>query len=145
MAKILIIGAAGYVGQEVVKNLFQDGHHISVITNANGQILLDKFNLDIFNSENYKDIKDIDIIINLAYPKGVSPKVEMNRNNDLFDMISHAVDSDTRVIHVSTQAVFGYELEVPPHPGPVKSRLSRWGPGAHRQRVVNQQDTVRAR
>ncbi len=123
MARILIIGAAGYVGQEIVKILIQENHHISVITNANGQILLDKYEIDIYDSESFQDIKDIDIIINLAYPKGVSPKVEMKRNNELFEMISHAIDADTKVIHVSTQAVFGYELEVPPHPGPVKSRL----------------------
>jgi len=123
MSRILIIGAAGFVGQEIVKKLLAENHQLLAITNPNGQILLDQYEIDILDSDSYDQIEDIDIIINLAYPKGVSPKEEKKKNNHLHDIIIKLAGKGTKVIHISTLAVFGYELEFPIVPTQIKSRL----------------------
>ena len=123
MLKIVIIGAAGYVGSELVSRLANKDYELTAITNANGKILLHKTGITVEFSDNYKKLGKFDIVINLAYPKGIIPTEERNKNNQIAQMIRHFVKNDTKIIHVSTQAVFGYELEIPASPERVKNRL----------------------
>lgn len=111
MTKLVIIGAAGYVGSELVQRLTNKGFDVTAITNANGKILLKKYNIPIFLQDNYSSLGKFDTVINLAYPKRITPSQDKNENKKIVTMINHFTHRESRIIHISTQAVFGYGLE----------------------------------
>jgi nucleoside-diphosphate-sugar epimerase len=122
MIKILIIGAAGYLGMKLTEKLSKYNYDITGITNPNGYFLLEKYQIHVETPDNYHTVGKADVIINLAYPKS-APLTHKKENQTIGGMIKDLCHDNTQVIHTSTQAVFSYDLSLPIAPKPVKNRL----------------------
>jgi nucleoside-diphosphate-sugar epimerase len=122
MTKIVIIGAAGYLGMKLTEKLSKGNYDITGITHTNGYFLLEKYKIKVETPENYHKIGKVDIIINLAYPKS-APLTHKKANQKIGRMIKDLCQANTQVIHTSTQAVFSYDLSFPIAPEAMKNRL----------------------
>jgi dTDP-4-dehydrorhamnose reductase len=122
MARIAVIGAAGYVGMELCRQLKEAGHEVIGIARSNGKFLLQPLGIRVEHPSNADAVGEVDAVINLAYPNTGSIHKYSERNRELLSLIRQLAGSKAKIIHTSTQAVFGYALEIPPHPAPVKPR-----------------------
>jgi nucleoside-diphosphate-sugar epimerase len=122
MAKIAIIGAAGYVGLNLSKMLKESGHDVVGITHSNGKFLLSRYGIQCEEPEYIHNIKDVDILINLAYPTAEEPLKNRKKNLEILSMIEYFAEREARIFHMSTQAVFGFDFDYPIVCGPVKYR-----------------------
>jgi nucleoside-diphosphate-sugar epimerase len=122
MTKIVIIGAAGYLGMQLTEKLSTYNYDITGITHANGYFLLQKYKIHVETPENYLKIGKADIIINLAYPKS-APLTHTKANRKIGRMIKALCQDNTQIIHTSTQAVFSYDLSFPIAAKAMKNRL----------------------
>jgi nucleoside-diphosphate-sugar epimerase len=109
---VAIIGAAGFVGIELVKQLEdQNNLKLFAITRENGSFILDGRNIELLNPKDISDKDKFDVVVNLAYPTSGSPHLYPTINNSILDTIKRLCNKDTRIIHVSTQAVFGFGMD----------------------------------
>jgi nucleoside-diphosphate-sugar epimerase len=123
MADIAIIGAAGYLGGYVLDELISNNHNVTAITHGNGEIILGEKPVKILQTSSINDqTRKFDIVINLAYQIGSSPKDIESKNESLIQTIRHLSHTKTRIIHTSTLAVFGIGLDKPVVLKPVKMR-----------------------
>lgn len=112
MKRVLIIGGAGYVGKFVVKSFLKAGiFDIDVLSHSNGSFLLQDLPVNVLTSETLKNNNEYDIIINLAYPSGVTPLKYKSINKEIIGSIKQNLKSEGKVIHTSSLAVFGYPLD----------------------------------
>lgn len=119
MKRVAIIGAAGYVGLELTRQLQDVDIEINAIARENGRFLLRDFGLHLVSPNELRSLGTMDVIINLAYPTSGSAVNYPTRNQEILDQISILVGQRTRLVHVSTQAVFGLALDRPIVVGPV--------------------------
>jgi|GEM_PF-3253699 nucleoside-diphosphate-sugar epimerase len=111
MAQIFILGASGYVGKELVKLLQTSNHQLTVLDRGNAKLHLEKYNVEFAPGELLTS-KNFDVVINLAYPN-VGAVYFSKNNREIFHLIHSCVRSHTKIIHISTQAVFGLALDYP--------------------------------
>lgn len=111
MANIAIIGAAGFVGAELVKYLELLGHTVTAIARDNAKFLLSKYKCTIINPKDVKYTEEFDSVINLAYPNSGSVHHYSLRNKEILSMIKKLSGQKAKVIHTSTLAVFGFNLD----------------------------------
>lgn len=122
MATIAVIGAAGFVGMELVNLLEEHGHNVIAIARSNGKFLLQKNRCTVIHPSEVTPRNDIDVVINLAYPNSGSVHHYSLRNKEILRMIGQLAGNSARIIHTSTVAVFGFQLEHPVAPLPVANR-----------------------
>ena len=122
MKKIAIIGAAGFIGQHLVSLLSGKNYEVTAFTNQNGKMILGKYPVKIIESfrANSKDV--FDLVINLAFPASAKPYEISEQNDKILNVIKNLVSPSTKIIHISTIAVFGYGLDYEQILGPVKMR-----------------------
>jgi nucleoside-diphosphate-sugar epimerase len=121
MKKIAIIGAAGFVGQHLVALLSKKDFDITVITNHNGKMILGKYPINIISNLNSYIKVDFDIVINLAFPASAKPHEIYSQNDIILNIIQKLTSSSSRIIHISSLAVFGFKLDHDQILGPIKS------------------------
>lgn len=122
MTTVAVIGAAGFVGMELVNLLEERGHHVIAIARNNGKFLLQKNRCVVLHPSEVTERNDVDVVINLAYPNSGSVHHYSKRNREILRMIKQLAGNSARVIHTSTLAVFGFQLEYPIAPVPVTNR-----------------------
>lgn len=120
MKRVAVIGAAGYVGLELARQLRGTDDEITAITRENGRFLLSSFEFNIVAPEEISSLGAVDVVINLAYPTSGAPHQYPAKNKDILGQINAISGPNTRLVHVSTQAVFGYDFERPIVAGPVR-------------------------
>ena len=120
--RVAVIGGAGYVGLEVCRLLRDRGHDVVPIARANGRFLLDRIGLQARLPDDLGGLEPMDAVLNLAYPNKGSIYEYGAQNRGLLRMIRGLAQPRARVVHVSTQAVFGYELERRVELAPVRHR-----------------------
>lgn len=121
MMRVAIIGAAGYVGMELSKHLRDGDCAVDAITRENGRFLLRNSGFNIVAPEDIGSVGVADVVVNLAYPNSGPLQHYPIRNKEILAQIRAVTGPRTRLIHVSTQAVFGYGFERPPITGPAQS------------------------
>jgi nucleoside-diphosphate-sugar epimerase len=122
MSKIAVIGAAGFVGMELVKNLADRGHEVIAVARNNGKFLLQRYRCSIVHPSEVVKRDDVDVVINLAYPTTGSVHHYPKRNKEILGLITKLAGTRARVIHTSTLAVFGFQLEYPAVPQKISDR-----------------------
>ncbi|WP_319434997.1 NAD(P)-dependent oxidoreductase [Mycobacterium sp. RTGN5] len=120
MKRVAIIGAAGFVGLELARQLRGADHEITAITRENGRFLLRDSGFNIVAPEDISSVGTVDVVVNLAYPTTGAPHYFPARNREILGQIRAVAGPNTRLIHVSTQAVFGYGFERPIVAAPVE-------------------------
>jgi nucleoside-diphosphate-sugar epimerase len=118
--RIAIIGAAGYVGMELARQLRDGTHEVHAIARENGQFLLRNSGFNLVAPSDLGTVGKVDLVVNLAYPSG-SPNQFPVKNQEILAQIKSLMGPDSRLIHVSTQAVFGFGMDRPVVVGPVDS------------------------
>jgi nucleoside-diphosphate-sugar epimerase len=115
MEKIAIIGAAGYVGQYLVDELNKAGITPTTVTRSNGLFLLSQKKVNALTIDQVEAAsfnEKYDVVINLAYPTG-STYLDRKRNDQIVELVAKLANQNTKIIHTSTIAVFGYKLDRP--------------------------------
>ena len=120
--RIAVVGAAGYVGMELCRELVGAGHRVVAITRSNGRFLLSSQPIDVRAPSEVGAVGPVDAVVNLAYPNKGSIYSYPAENRRLRDMIATLAASRAHVVHTSTQAVFGFALEQPIAAEPVTRR-----------------------
>lgn len=111
---IAIIGAAGFVGMELVKKMhLNEKYELYAVTRGNnGSFILEGKNIQILSNEGDIAKKQFDIVINLAYPTAGLPHYYPLANKKILNTIISLTSRNTKIIHVSSLAVFGFGLDV---------------------------------
>jgi nucleoside-diphosphate-sugar epimerase len=111
MNSYAIIGAAGFVGQFLVDEFNEAGIRPTTITRTNGDFMLIGKNVENYNMvDPALNGKKFDVIINLAYPTGDKLFNVKQNNKAIVDLIEKISTPSSKIIHVSTIAVFGFNL-----------------------------------
>jgi nucleoside-diphosphate-sugar epimerase len=117
--RVAIIGGAGYVGLELARQLRGAEFEVNAVTRENGKFLLRDSGFNVVTSRDIATAGKADVVVNLAHPTSGPPQQYPARNNEILDQIKAVMGPRGRLIHVSTQAVFGNDLDRPIHAGPV--------------------------
>jgi len=120
--RVAVIGGAGYVGIQTCRELTRRGHEVFAVTRANGRVLLDGSGARVIAPSEVRKLGRVDVVLNLAYPNRGPAFEYPERNQEILGMVRILADADSKVIHTSTQAVFGYDLEEPVAAQPVGMR-----------------------
>ena len=111
------------MGVQLCRELRNGGNEVVGITHSNGRLLLDRLGVDCRAPEDYQSIGTVNAVVNLAYPSAGSPLDYPAENRKLLSMIEFFASRRSKVVHVSTQAVFGFAFDYPIVCGPLKDRL----------------------
>ena len=119
MKRVVIIGGAGYVGLQLAHELRGADLEITAVTRENGRFLLRDFGYNVVISDDIASVGKADVVVNLAHPTSGPPQQYPMRNKEILDQIKAVMGPGSRLIHVSTQAAFGNDLDRPVHTGRV--------------------------
>lgn len=120
--KVAVIGGAGYVGLAVCRELSRRGHEVVAVTRANGRFLLEGSGAKVIAPGEVGTLQGSDVVLNLAYPNRGPAFEYPDRNREILEMVRVLAGADGRVVHTSTQAVFGFDFEAHVHAAPVRMR-----------------------
>lgn len=121
--KVVIVGAAGYVGIELVTQLETLGEYeLFAFTRENGSFLLDGKKVTMLREQDIKPSDQYDVVVNLAYPTVPSAVLFPSVNKSILNSVKKLVSDQTKIIHVSTQAVFGFGMDKPVRPDFLQDR-----------------------
>lgn len=119
---VVLFGATSYLGQYVLDDLLARGYRVLAVTRnpAVSEILLHAWEgrVTVIAPDQLADAGEAAAVVNLAYIKVEKPHRLIQQNALLMQSIHDAAVrlGAGRVVHVSTQAVFGYEFDAPPRP-----------------------------
>jgi nucleoside-diphosphate-sugar epimerase len=122
MARVAVIGGAGYVGLTLCAELRVRGHDVTAVTRPNGRFLLERLGVRVESPDDLQRVGPIEAVVNLAYPNRGSIYEYPQRNRELLAIVRRLAAGGARVVHTSTQAVFGFAMEYPIVVGPVRDR-----------------------
>ena len=111
--KVLLIGGAGYVGGWVIRALKDIHCDIHVLTRTSNTFLTDRFGVASVRESDLEGLYPLDAVVNLAYPTETDFNDNLKKTRAIFKTIERAAVRSPLLIHVSTQAVFGYDLTPP--------------------------------
>jgi nucleoside-diphosphate-sugar epimerase len=116
---IAIVGAAGFVGRELLRQLEQLGITATAVVRGTPEIAVDG-DFHVACSQPTALAGDgFDVVINLAYPTSGSLYEQPDLNAEIVRTVQKLVKDDGRLIQVSSLAVFGLLLDRPVSPTPV--------------------------
>jgi nucleoside-diphosphate-sugar epimerase len=110
--KIAILGAAGFVGMELITQLEREPLvDIYAITRDNGDFLLGDRKVQILKESTIDKSVNFDVVVNLAYPTTNIQHSFPKANRAILATLKKIVQPKTKLIHISTQAVFGFGMD----------------------------------
>ena len=121
-ANVAVIGASGFLGRRLLRTL-ADAETPAIAVVRGLTELVDDFGVHVVTNDP-RSLADhrLETVINLAYPSG-GPAYHLPRQNrELFETIDTLTQHASRLIHVSSQAVFGLALDRPIAVGSVRAR-----------------------
>ena len=119
---VVLFGATSYLGQYVLDDLVARGYRVVAVTRnpAVSEILLHpwKDRITVIAPDQLGATGEAETVLNLAYIKVEKPHRLFRQNALLMQRVHDAAVrlGAARLVHVSTQAVFGYEFDEPPRP-----------------------------
>src|SRR5262245_43771508 len=117
-SSIAIVGAAGYVGRQLLKDMERAGLRATAIVRGVPELTVGgTFHKAVRLPTTGRD--RFDVVINLAYPTAGSPITFPEQNRRIVSTVDHLLAERGRLIHVSTQAVFGLAIDRRVRVGPV--------------------------
>jgi len=122
VARIAVIGAAGYVGRLLCSRLRDDGADVVGVIRPTSGFLLDQIGVRWLDASDPRADGRFDVVVNLAYPSGPFVYGYPDQNRGLLTQIEALAKPTGHVVHTSTQAVFGMAMEYPQITAPVSPR-----------------------
>lgn len=119
--RIAVVGAAGYVGQQVCAELARGGHEVLAFARSNGALLLGHLGVRVLQPGRAAEAGKPDAVINLAYAKGAAFDAS-REDRALARLVLELAGNRSPIVHASSLAVFGYALEHPFLQGPIPAR-----------------------
>ena len=121
---IAIFGATSYLGKYVLEKLLNLGYQVTAIVRETSMspIFLGEYDgqIDVVKAESVinEGKRSFDAVINLAYIKYSQAHQIYSQNRKLISAVHDVAQKNCceRVIHISTQAVFGYRFYKTPEP-----------------------------
>lgn len=115
---VAVVGAAGYVGRELLHQLEEAGVRVSAIVRGPRELCVDG-NFHAACSDPNEMRGQFDTVVNLAYPTSGRPYTHATQTDAIVRTVKSLLTAGGTLIHVSTLAVFGLALDRSIHPGPV--------------------------
>lgn len=119
---VLVSGAGGFLGHELVKQLIEDGTYNVIALSSKKQLLIDEFkgspNLKVLHIDNWKtEIEQdifIDFLVNCAFPRSSKPEELAKGLVFTENLINDAIDLNIgRIINISSQSVYSQKAKSP--------------------------------
>lgn len=121
MAKVLVVGGAGYIGSHVVKELMKSGHEVTVFDNLSTGQEINLFSENRFIRGDIRNPEEIaaamrgqDAVVHLAAKKAVGESMENpmkysdNNINGSLNILNAMVEAGTKyIVFSSSAAVYG--------------------------------------
>ncbi|MEI6343567.1 MAG: NAD(P)-dependent oxidoreductase [Verrucomicrobiota bacterium] len=101
---IAVIGAAGFVGQTLCRQLLAEGWRVHGVATSRNSFLLDHLGIQAASGR-------YQAVVNLAYPTSSPPVRRKAENQEILAQIRELLVPGGLLIHASTLAVFGSRLE----------------------------------
>ena len=142
MAKILVIGGAGYIGSHVVLELLEKNHQVIVFDNLSTGQRENLFNEaefvegDILDFEKLKNVmkQNIDVVIHLAAKKAVGESMEKpaiyasNNITGSINILNAMIEVDVKnIVFSSSAAVYGMPQYLPIDEKHIKNPINFYG------------------
>jgi len=108
MRKIVVTGAAGYIGQHLIPVIIKNNYQPLAVTRKNGSMLLHHSGIEVKEKEQLTHHDKADIVINLAYAQSPNVKINAGQNAEIIDTLRKVTHPKSKIIHLSSMAVFGY-------------------------------------
>lgn len=121
-ATIAVIGGGGFVGRQLLRELEKAGLPAVALVRGAPELSIDGAFHTPLRLADLAAAGRHDVVINLAYPATGSPASYPELNREIFQTVERLLKEGGRLIHVSTQAVFGLAGDWPISLGPVESR-----------------------
>lgn len=124
--KVIVFGATSYVGSWTIRELLHAGYEVVAVSRkpALASILLQEYEgrIELVDPDETRRQSGAFAVLNFAYVKEADMEDFYRLNRSLIDNVVDAAISSKaeRVVHTSTLAVFGYDLDVPPRPAYVR-------------------------
>jgi nucleoside-diphosphate-sugar epimerase len=119
---VAVVGAAGFVGRRLLRALERAGQPATAVFRGAPELSMDGTFHTPLRSNDLATAGRHHVVVNLAYPAAGSPTSFPEQNQEIFRTVARLLADGGRVIHVSTQAVFGLSGDWPIHLGPVDPR-----------------------
>jgi nucleoside-diphosphate-sugar epimerase len=123
---VAVIGAAGFVGRELLSVLGENGVRAVAVVRGNPEMAADTDFHVVCSDVAEMPARSFDRVINLAYPTSGSASDYPGQTEALFRTVDGLLRDGGHLTHVSSLAVFGAALDRPVTVGPV--RAFRAGP-----------------
>ncbi len=112
LRKVAVVGAAGFVGQALCHRLRATGWQVHGVANSRNAFLLDHLGIPAASGR-------YPAVLNLAYPTSVTPVRRQAENQEILQQLEDLLLPGGLLVHASTLAVFGFNLDRPIAAGPL--------------------------
>ena len=117
--RVAVLGAAGFVGRELLARLEREGRPVTAIVRGPPEFAVEGSFHRVRSPADASAEGSFDVVVNLAYPTTGLP-FEYAEQDAAIDRTIRSLTADGgHVVHASTLAVFGLALERPVAEGPV--------------------------
>lgn len=117
---IAVVGAAGFVGRQLLKTMQDAGVQVTAVIRGAAELSVEGSFHNVLHESQVTESTAFDLVINLAYPNSGPLFSYAPQNRLIFAAVERLMKPGGRLIHVSTQAVFGLALDRPVSASPVR-------------------------
>lgn len=115
MKKILITGANGFLGKDLLKKILDDGHHEVVSLTRRKEYMqinypeVDHYDMDDFNL-NQIPFEEMDVVVHCAFSRG-SSGAELSASLKFTSELFEKIHKD--IVNISSRSVYGQNPQIP--------------------------------
>lgn len=117
---VAVVGAAGFVGRQLLWTMQEAGVPVTAVIRGAPELSVAGSFHQVLHESAVTDATRFDLVINLAYPNSGPAFTYNEQNSRIFAAVDRLLKPGGRLIHVSTQAVFGLALDRPVTLGAVR-------------------------